>query len=173
MTDRELLQYALNTLIVHQDMTRPLQVTGDCIERLQAALAQGEQDISYTDIQMAELIMSDCGHSSDYTPLLNRIAGRLATYRQALAQPEQEPVAWMVRDQVDGCRYPSASKNPAGSINGESQPLYTAPPRKPWANLTDDEINDFDKKLRDNGDYCSLHFAWGISAKLKEKNNAV
>ena len=45
--------------------------------------------------------------------------------RQALAQPEQEPVAWMVRDQVDGCRYPSALKNPAGSINGESQPLYT------------------------------------------------
>jgi hypothetical protein len=42
--------------------------------------------------------------------------------------------------------------------------------KKPWVNLTDDEINDFDKKLRDNGDYCSLHFAWGISAKLKEKN---
>ena len=35
-----------------------------------------------------------------------------------------KPVAWMVRDQVDGCRYPSALKNPAGSINGESQPLY-------------------------------------------------
>jgi len=42
---------------------------------------------------------------------------------------------------------------------------------KEWVGLTDDEINDFDKKLRDNGDYCSLHFAWGISAKLKEKNN--
>ena len=41
---------------------------------------------------------------------------------------------------------------------------------KPWVGLTDEEINDFDKKLRDNGDYCSLHFAWGISAKLKEKN---
>ena len=41
---------------------------------------------------------------------------------------------------------------------------------KPWIGLTDEEINDFDKKLRDNGDYCSLHFAWGISAKLKEKN---
>ena len=41
---------------------------------------------------------------------------------------------------------------------------------KPWVGLTDDEINDFDKKLRDNGDYCSLHFAWGISAKLKRKN---
>ena len=44
---------------------------------------------------------------------------------------------------------------------------------KPWVSLTDEEINDFDKKLRDNGDYCSLHFAWGISAKLKEKNNAI
>jgi len=42
--------------------------------------------------------------------------------------------------------------------------------RREWVGLTDDEINDFDKKLRDNGDYCSLHFAWGISAKLKELN---
>jgi hypothetical protein len=51
--------------------------------------------------------------------------------------------------------------------------IDSAPPRKEWVGLTDDEINDFDKKLRDNGDYCSLHFAWGISAKLKEKNDAV
>jgi hypothetical protein len=43
-------------------------------------------------------------------------------------------------------------------------------PRKEWVGLTDEEINDFDKKLRDHNDYCSLHFAWGISAKLKEKN---
>ena len=42
MTDRELLNYALNTLIVHQDLTRPLQITGDCIEKLQDALAQPE-----------------------------------------------------------------------------------------------------------------------------------
>jgi len=42
--------------------------------------------------------------------------------------------------------------------------------KKPWQGLTDDEINDFDKKLRDNGDYCSLHFAWGMSAKRKENN---
>jgi hypothetical protein len=41
---------------------------------------------------------------------------------------------------------------------------------KPWISLTDEEIHDFDKKLRDNGDYCSLNFAWGISAKLKDKN---
>ena len=40
MTDRELLKYALNTLIVHQGLTRPLQITGDCIKKLQDALAQ-------------------------------------------------------------------------------------------------------------------------------------
>jgi len=35
-----------------------------------------------------------------------------------------KPVAWMVRDVVDGLRYPSSLKNPEGSIKGESQPLY-------------------------------------------------
>jgi hypothetical protein len=42
--------------------------------------------------------------------------------------------------------------------------------KRPWVGLTDEEINDFDKKLRDHNDYCSLHFAWGISAKLRERN---
>lgn len=57
------------------------------VQALRQALAEPEQEVSYTDIQMAELVMSDCGHSSEYTPLLNRIAGRLAKYRQALEQP--------------------------------------------------------------------------------------
>lgn len=55
--------------------------------------------------------------------------------------------------------------------SGQVRPVFTTPKiPKPWQGLTDEEINDFDKKLRDNGDYCSLHFAWGISAKLKERN---
>jgi hypothetical protein len=80
------------------------------------------------------------------------------------AQPEQEPVAWMVRDQVDGCRYPSALKNPAGSINGESKPLYITPPPKPWVGLTEHEIWECQKPgLSD--DVYKL-----IETKLKEKN---
>jgi hypothetical protein len=89
-------------------------------------------------------------------------------FGEPLAQFEQEPVAWMVRDQVDGCRYPSALKNPAGSINGESKPLYTAAPRKPWVGLTNDEINDFS---------AGCHLGKSVqsaicqaAAKLKEKN---
>ncbi len=85
--------------------------------------------------------------------------------RQAIEQAEkQEPVAWMVRDQVDGCRYPSALKNPASSINGESKPLYTAPPSKQWVGLTDDEIALYDKRL------SGSNVARAIEAKLKEKN---
>jgi hypothetical protein len=85
------------------------------------------------------------------------------------AQPEQEPVAWMVRDQVDGCRYPSALKNPAGSINGESQPLYTAPPRKPWVELTDEDTANICMQ----GDINNWHDEQVIDAtetKLKELN---
>ena len=51
----------------------------------------------------------------------------LEALRQALAQPEQEPVAWMVRDSIDGSWYPCAFENPAGAIKGESKPLYAAP----------------------------------------------
>jgi hypothetical protein len=89
----------------------------------------------------------------------------ITALRQAIEQAEkQEPVAWMVRDQVDGCRYPSALKNPASSINGESKPLYTAPPSKQWVGLTDDEIALYDKRLSGSS------VARDIEAKLKEKN---
>jgi hypothetical protein len=84
-------------------------------------------------------------------------------------QPEQEPVAWMVRDQVDGCRYPSASKNPAGSINGESQPLYTAPSRKEWVGLTDEEKTSIFMQAEFN-DLTERQMYDVVEAKLKEKN---
>jgi len=82
-----------------------------------------------------------------------------------LAKPEQEPYCWVQSKLNQGLFY----KEKPRRIHTIS--LFTAsPPKREWVGLTDDEINYFDKKLRDNGDYCSLHFAWGISAKLKELN---
>jgi len=86
-----------------------------------------------------------------------------------LAKPEQEPVAWMVRDQVDGCRYPSALKNPAGSINGESQPLYTSP-RKEWVGLTDEETANICMKS-DLNNWHDEQVIEAAEAKLREKND--
>jgi hypothetical protein len=117
-----------------------------------------EDDLHKDAKNLATYIQEDC----DFT---------MRTLRQAIEQAEkQEPVAWLVRDYVDGFRYVSSTENPSGTIAVLSEPLYTAPPKREWVGLTDEEINDFDKKLRDHNDYCSLHFAWGISAKLKEKN---
>jgi len=52
----------------------------------------------------------------------------ITALRQAIEQAEkQEPVAWMVRDSIDGSWYPCAFENPAGAIKGESKPLYAVP----------------------------------------------
>ena len=37
---------------------------------------------SYTSVQLAEMVLSDCGHSSDYTPLLNRVAARIDAHAE-------------------------------------------------------------------------------------------
>lgn len=36
-----------------------------------------QQEAAYTSVQLAELVLSDCGHSSNYTPLLDRVAARI------------------------------------------------------------------------------------------------
>jgi len=55
-----------------------------------------------------------------------------AALEAELAKPEQEPVAYM------GSAGFGYDKNKYLSI-----PLYTAPPRKPWVGLTDDEVFEF------------------------------
>jgi len=86
----------------------------------------------------------------------------IKTLGQAIAEAQKpEPVSWAeTNDMV--C---ALLKQAHDVLACASYPF-----KRPWVGLTDEEINDFDKKLRDHNDYCSLHFAWGISAKLKEKN---
>jgi len=103
--------------------------------------------------------------ADDLRRIPSDIAQTIAALEAEIAKPEQEPVGYFyLRKGVFYHIYEPHNADP------EVFQLYTAPPRKEWVGLTDEEINDFDKKLRDNGDYCSLHFAWGISAKLKELN---
>ena len=76
--------------------------------------------------------------------------------KEALAQPEQEPVAWM---------------NDTGThidlnFSGRGTPLYITPPQRTWVGLTDEEISAIDWKSDE-----TLHdFARAIEAKLKQKN---
>ena len=85
-----------------------------------------------------------------------------------LAQPEQEPVAWMDED---------GDVLSASVVSGKGLrniPLYTTPPQRPWVGLTKEEIKAFDT-WHDNREeevgWCNpSEIVAYIEAKLKERN---
>jgi hypothetical protein len=87
--------------------------------------------------------------------------------RQALAQPEQEPVGYVTIENISSwAQVPSIKwfKKPTEG------PLYTAPPKREWVGLTDEEIEE----CKINGGLPHA-INWRLSvkvmeAKLKEKN---
>ena len=99
----------------------------------------------------------------DYCPCdeaaaeLRRLYEENKTLRDRLAQPEPEPVAWqdkygmsmMLHDDFDGIR-----------------PLYTAPPKREWVGLTDEEL--FEIGAQHYGKTMNVILA--VQSKLKHKN---
>ena len=87
---------------------------------------------------------------------------------QALAQPEQEPVAWI----GEGGKLLSYKNVPMP----ENIPVYAAPSRKPWVGLTDDEIkevlglNETPWSLSGVALQHVMDDVRALEAKLKEKN---
>jgi len=88
----------------------------------------------------------------------------IAAIKEALAQPEQEPVAWM---RQDGQKVTTASDrhNYPDYETRYSIPLYTTPPQRTWQGLTDQDW----KEIEDMPDTFDQGVAWA-QAKLKEKN---
>ena len=91
--------------------------------------------------------------------------GARAALRQALAQPEQEPVVWLVQ-------YKDHHEFVWGSMpvfRGNTvlgiEPLYTAPPKREWVGLTDDDFN-----VKKVGEFDVVKFAKYIETLLKERN---
>ena len=88
----------------------------------------------------------------------------ITAMRDRLAQPEQEPVAWLV--QYSNKHEFVWGQKPqwiADAIGIE--PLYTAPQRREWVGLTRDEVLDIEETAKH-----PLDFARSIEAKLKERN---
>ena len=97
-------------------------------------------------------------------------ADLMAALRTALAQPEQEPVAWMSSDRAwMWSDYSKALAAVAHIPRLTLIPLYTTPPQRPWQGLTPDEVKHL---------YPYGRSVWGketfeaIEKALKEKNNA-
>jgi hypothetical protein len=88
----------------------------------------------------------------------------IAALRQAL-ETEQEPVAW-ISEGGDVSR----SKRYMDEMGFKCNPLYTAPPKKEWVGLTDQEINSVCYKRDWTAPWTDETFARAIEAKLREKN---
>jgi hypothetical protein len=98
----------------------------------------------------------------------------------ALAQTEQEPVAWAHYQTFDEIGTLQRSRFKAVLAKKQtgacSIPLYTKPPQRTWVGLTDGEIRALAKPSDDIEIPMTGRiwiFVGDLMAKLKEKNNGV
>ena len=89
-----------------------------------------------------------------------KLEGVITALRQALEE-KQEPVAW-ISEGGDVSR----SKRYMDEMGFKCNPLYTAPPKREWVGLTDEEKAELDAEYGDD----TLAHLDAIEAKLKEKN---
>ena len=88
--------------------------------------------------------------------------------RQALAQPEQEPVGYVTIETISSwAKVPSIKwfKKPTQG------PLYTAPPKREWVGLTDDDVSYFRYQATFCDEFDAAFMAELIEKDLKEKNH--
>lgn len=175
--DRKLLEQALKALEVLTDNydDNAVGIEIDAIVALRKRLAQPEQEIE-----------PDRPHvEDDGCPTEKAVLQRF--WREHHAQPKREPVAWMYdwydeTEDIDGVPiggivsdciskdYDEAHSPTMGCHN--IRPLYTAPQKREWKRLTDEEISEINKSIP-GGTEVNLAkrlFAREIEAKLKEKN---
>ena len=102
MTKDEALKLALKTL-----------------EQIQEGCSNVIADKLHSDaVDLAKLVRKDCNKPID-------------AIRKALAQPEQEPVAWRSWNDKDGYGFwdTKAEANSYCDLDCEAEPLYTIPPQ--------------------------------------------
>jgi hypothetical protein len=94
-----------------------------------------------------------------------KFTDEIQALRQALAQPEQEPVAWMFVNEDGECE--QIEYGPVFDDPGVT-PLYTAPPKKQWVSLTDQEVWQAIDNVLEGGGW--LDVARVLEQAFKEKN---
>ena len=95
----------------------------------------------------------------------------ITAIKEALAQPEQEPLAWISTGPASMIHW-TADKPAYGD---DWVPLYTTPPQREFVGLTKEEIAEFDT-WHDNREeevgWCNpSEIVAYIEAKLRSKNN--
>ena len=155
MTDlRKAAEMALEALETLWDILDDIDTTSDIAK---------ENDAWYR--KRVEFLQKKRWDTSITTDGYKLKGGVIEALRQALAQPEQEPAGWLnANEGVDAYAFTWRKKET------HDIPLYTAPPKREWVGLTDEEVREC--KI-DGGLPHSVN--WRLSAKvmqakLKEKN---
>ena len=96
----------------------------------------------------------------------------ITAIKEALAQPEQEPVAYIRKDQLQKAAQSAMLCEVTPEPRQDRIAIYTTPPKRPWVGLTNEDMYEL-------GEFANTHgyvptpakrmFA-KIEAKLKEKN---
>jgi hypothetical protein len=148
-----------------------------------AALAQEEQEpepVAWTDRELQlinGMIEVQLHHAAQCDGIANRTMAekqkgwdmeRVALLQKIKSnpprrEPEQEPKAWMLTDD-SGMRFVSVDRPHPDFV-----PLYTAPPRREWRSLTNEEIYPLYNEPRSDAEI--LEFARAVEQALKEKNH--
>ena len=137
----------------------------------------GEGFVVPTD-EVYGLVCCDCGLVHDVVWSYDKDTNELgmaakrndeATKQRRAEQTEQEPL-YISKDCAErgcACHY-------SVEVDGEPVALYTAPPKREWVSLTDDEIMDLvrDECVDMRWPSTPLFIARAIEAALKEKNRA-
>ena len=168
--ERKKLEQVLDDLICASSYCN----TYDAIDVVKEALAQDEKGL-FIDLIAQHEGLADELAQPDYRAVKTYHEGK-PVY---VSQPEQEPVAW--EQFYPDIGKPQLGQEPvaiyrAGQAKGEGFHveflkemgddevlLYTTPPQRPWAGLTDEEIKDcMEMSIQKT---CRA-----VEAKLKEKN---
>ena len=95
----------------------------------------------------------------------DKVWSTITAIKEALAQPKQEPVAFICEFYADE-GHPFVSFEPV--THGTNTPLYTTPPQRTWVGLTAKEKHEFRYSHMTTADLIDA-----IEAKLKEKNDPI
>jgi hypothetical protein len=170
MTDRELLLMAWNAL--ETITSKKERISYYCafaveIEALRARLAQPEPVIQAR--KEGDLIVADL-------PQVPRGSGGIRPeptidgWPLWSGLPQPEPVAYIdVETRNLSWAKPTRWETPT-VVKMDKVPLYTAPPKKEWVGLMDEEIAEIGKTWLKGNRMLPFALANAIEAKLKEKN---
>jgi hypothetical protein len=149
-------------------------------EAMKLALEALEQTLQTLDDENAKPggAIADTIWHSEHETLFDYLGSEITALKEALAQPEQEPVAWGVFEgNLHDMFFSQSEAQEMADLKGshaEVRPLYTTPPQRTWVGLTLTQVKLLGEGVQEeavkSGHSRDWVFYTHINEALKEKN---